>query len=124
MYIDEKEEPLGERPHEPKLGVYKIVRNPGEDTILLVEPDGSSYILPVFYTLNHVLRTILQMPEERAMKAMDWVWNFGAVLLDTVNDRMTICRKSLSEIEDVVDASIIGLLDVKDSQGEFSNGKA
>lgn len=82
---DPEEKTTGLRPWKRLEGPYVLHREPGQDTILIVEPldpeeptqDGkpNTYEL-AFFEMEPYLKNILKIDEEKRNRILDLVWNF------------------------------------------------
>ena len=85
-YIDPNEDLGGIRPTTVKKGIYRFKRDPYDSDIVIVDPEGNSYIFG-YFEFERILKSLFKLNEDALNRLVDMVWDFYSVVFNSVTGR-------------------------------------
>lgn len=76
-------------PHKRDPGLYRFIREPGDDIVSLEEPSGETYEL-VWFDFERYLKRVLALREMDRITITDRLWNFFAVEIEIIPGQVLV----------------------------------
>lgn len=84
---DRSDSPL--LPHKRDPGLYRFIREPGDDMVSLEEPSGDTYEL-VWFEFERYLKRVLKLQEMDQIEICDRLWNFFSIEIEIIPGQVNV----------------------------------
>jgi hypothetical protein len=79
------------KPFDKQKGIYVLAREAGDTELVMLEPNGDTYILE-YFECERFLKGVLQLDEMYRNRILDYLWNFFRVAFDPDVEHVVILR--------------------------------